>query len=219
MTKKLAIVAALGVMPVGMNAAVLVDTASFGPTTVPYISGVVLDQFPYNPALLTKVTLEISGTLSALITAENNTGVGVSAEAWIVGFATASGPSGLAPQAVFAGPVAGPIALDPSDGNPGSGPDWTNFGGLLSDNAAASVSTMNPGDFGPFLGGGTFPVVLTGLGGWAVVGVSDAHVVVSNFLGSGDVKVTYEYIPEPHEYAMFAGLGLLGMAALRRFKR
>lgn len=36
---------------------------------------------------------------------------------------------------------------------------------------------------------------------------------------SGTITFTYEIIPEPHHYAIGAGLGLLGFAAYRRFAR
>ena len=40
-------------------------------------------------------------------------------------------------------------------------------------------------------------------------------------LGGADYKVTVEaqHVPEPHEYAMMAGLGLMAFGAYRRFRR
>lgn len=211
---------ALLALPLATQAAILVDTANYGPSTVPFgPSSVSLQQFHLNPALLTKVTLEINATLQADITAENNTASAVSATAWIVGNSTAAGPSGLSPAASFGGIVAGPVALAGTDGTAGSGPDFTNFGGTLSATQGGSASTVNPLDFAPFLGAGTFSVNVNGTGGWAVFGVSDATVNVNNFEGVGTVKVTYEYVPEPHQYAMLGALGLVGFSLWRKLKR
>ena len=214
------LLAALVALPMAVHGAVIVNTVSFGPATVPFgPTAVNLPQFSLNPALLTKVTLELNATLKADITAENNTASSVTATAWIIGNANAVGPSGLNPVASFAGIVAGPFPLGPTDGVAGSGPDFSSFGGTLSATQSSSDATVNPVDFGPFLGFGTFPVNVAGNGGWAVFGVSDSRVTVSNFAGLGTVKITYEYVPEPHQFAMLGALGLVGFAFWRRLKR
>jgi hypothetical protein len=203
-------------LPVAVSGAVLIDEQPLGPQVVPFSGAVVnLAKFNLNPALLTKVTLSIDIDLSADLYAKNTSPSAVNVSAWIVGTVSADAPpvglGGLDQVANFAGLVAGPVPLGPGDS--------TTFGGTQTANQVGSVSTVVPAEFLPYLGAGTFSVYFDGTGGWAFFGISNAEIEVSNFQASGTAKVTYEYIPEPHEYAVFAGLGLMGLAAFRRFKR
>lgn len=214
--RKVLAVAAMALLPLSGTAANYITwEAPFGPSTVPFgftpVQTVYLPQFGLNSTLLTKVTLGIEATLGADITAENNTDQTVYASAWIAGNVSAVG-GGLSPAIAFGSIIAGPIKLTPW----GTANDSTDFGGHLSDTQSSSASTTSA--FDPFLGGGTFPVTYKGNGGWAVFGISDATVNVSNFRGSGKVFVTYEYVPEPSQFAVIAGLGLVLFAGARRFR-
>ncbi len=181
--------------------------------------GWLCNQFNPGWGTLLGVTLGIEATLQANISAENNTKKSVIATAWIVGDVGASGPSGLAPVISYGSIVGGPVGLAASDGTPGSGPDRTTFGSPLSATDSNSASTVDPADFGPFVGLGTFNVNYSGDGGWAVFGISDATVTVSDFQGWGKVTVTYDYmVPEPSQFAVIAGLGLVLFAGARRFR-
>ncbi len=214
-TKLLALPVALILPMLGNAQYVMTDTAYFAPTTVPFGPQVLnLQKFPFDPSLLTRVTLQINATLGAYMTAENEVpatpyGPGiVEAEASIYGNVGASGPDvgasgpidNLEPIAKFDYVVAGPVVLAPADSQYGGGPDWTDFGGLLSATEVGTASTTDPDDFEPFLGSDTFPVEYWGWGGWAVWGVSDGEFKVKDFKGFGEVTVTYEYTWDEQQY-------------------
>ncbi len=213
----------MALLPMSGNAAdFLTYEAPFGPSTVPFgtttPATVHLPKFGLNSSWLTKVTLGIEATLGATITAENNTDQTVYASAGIMGNVSAEGPagSGLNPAIAFSSIVAGPFELEGTIAPVGGGVDFKNFG-TLSATQSSSASTTSA--FTPFLGSGDFDVTYKGNGGWAVFGVSDATVNVSNFKGSGKVFVTYEYmVPEPSQFAVIAGLGLVLFAGARRFR-
>ncbi|HRZ36408.1 MAG TPA: choice-of-anchor E domain-containing protein [Candidatus Paceibacterota bacterium] len=211
---------AVAAIPFVGNAASRSFSEPFDPTTVPFGPLTVsLTQFNPGWGTLSGVTLGIEATLQANISAENNTAKPVNATAWIVGDVGALGPSGLAPVISFGSIVAGPVPLAASNGTAGSGPDFTTFGSPLQATGSNSASTVNPLDFTPFVGGSTFDVNYAGDGGWAVFGVSDATVNVSDFKGWGTVTVTYDYmVPEPSQFAVIAGLGLVLFAGARRFR-
>ena len=218
--RKMVSVVGVAVLPWVGNAATMSFDAPFSPTTVPFGPlSLSLSQFNPSWGTLMGVTLGIEATLQANITAENNTAKTVKATAWIIGDVGASGPSGLAPTIAYGSIVGGPIMLGPSESPVGGGADFTDFGSPLSSSGSESESTTNPGDFTPYLGTGTFNVDYTGDGGWMVTGVSDATVYVSDFQGWGKVTVTYEYmVPEPSQFAVIAGLGLVLFAGARRFR-
>lgn len=211
-------------LPVGIQGAIITSQDTFGPMSVPFVDGLTLDLF--NPALgtLTSVTVEINGTLTALVTAENNAVVAsapVRVDAIVFGSINTAGvPGSLAPAAAFLGSVATDF-LDNPNGVAGSGPDFSGFGGAISANVVDSASSAVPAVLALFAGPGTFNVGLVGFGAWGVQGLTDSTVNVSQFAGFGSVKVIYEYthMPEPSHYVMLGGLGLVGFAAVRRFRR
>jgi hypothetical protein len=150
---------------------------------------------------------------------ENNTQAPVTATVALFGQVQTSGaPAGLAPVAAFTDPVAD-WDLAASDGNFGSGDDFHNFGPLTSD-AFGSVSTMNPVDLAQYVGALPFVVFYDANAGWSVSGLTDSLISITTSPGGGTVKVIYEYyrVPEPHDYALLAGLGLIGLAVVRRIR-
>ncbi|HOY60647.1 MAG TPA: choice-of-anchor E domain-containing protein [Verrucomicrobiota bacterium] len=201
-TKLLALPVALILPMLGNAQYVMTDTAYFAPTTVPFGPEVLsLRKFPFDPSILSRVTLEIKATLECYMTAENRTPYTLNARSWVLGDVEAAGPiAGLNPIASFGYVVVGPVVLAPADSQYGGGPDWTDFGGLLSATEAGTESTTDPDDFEPFLGSGTFPVEYSGWGGWAVWGVSNGEFVVKDFKGFGEVTVTYEYTWDEQQY-------------------
>ncbi len=181
---------------------------------------IVLPQ--WDPALypgqsLISVELEIQATIGANVTAENDSLIGGNMGVDLTGLANATSP-GLSALAVVL-QSAGPSAVAASDGNPGAGPDFVDFG-LLSGNDSDS-DTIFAG-LGAYIGNGNFAGNVAGNGGFSVSGVSDSTIQVSGFGTSGLVIVTYEFVPvpEPASFVLAAfaacGLGLVGWRRRRK---
>ncbi len=99
------------------------------------------------------------------------------------------------------------VALLATDGNPGSGPDFHDFGTLMSSDFDDDFTFAT----GPYEGLGTFDVLVDGSAGFAFNGTTDSTLVVSNLQASGEVKVKYNFhvIPEPATLSLLAFGGLM----------
>ncbi|QQE12988.1 PEP-CTERM sorting domain-containing protein [Planctomycetota bacterium] len=208
-----AAIAATGLTAATASAALIDDSAPFAFPLSPATQTVALDQF--DPALgtLISVTIEIEGEVTADITAENDSvldapGYQISLTANFE--AVAPGTS-----AVVALNDAWAQALVATDGVPGSGADFHDFGTLSDDN---SNSNSIVSGLAPYIGTGTIDVDVNGSAGFSFSGTTDSSLDISNLAGEGEVTVIYNYIPIP-EPASMALLGLGGVAILARRKK
>lgn len=196
-----------------LQGATVTDSDTFSFPLSPNSTSVTLDLF--NPALgtLQEVELAISGSVQADITGENDSAIAGNMSVNLTALlgVTASGLSASAGIVQSAGPV----AVSATDGVPGSGSDFNNFG-TISGSGSADDSTFSVASF---IGPGTFNAAVNGNGGFNISGVTDSTLQISNFVGSGTVTVTYFYtpnaIPEPSAFAI-CGLVLGGAGVLRR---
>ncbi|NNF43914.1 MAG: choice-of-anchor E domain-containing protein, partial [Phycisphaerales bacterium] len=94
-------------------------------------------------------------------------------------------------ESTFDGPMDG---VAPSDGVPGSGPDFYDFGFIqLTGTDSATKTRSDPEGLDVFVGGGSVTAHLLGSGGFAATGTTEWTQVVTNFGASGTVTVTYTY--------------------------
>ncbi|MBL0921757.1 MAG: choice-of-anchor E domain-containing protein [Phycisphaerales bacterium] len=167
--------------------------------------------------ILQKVTITLNADVGANVTAENDnidpadffgvnlTGVvtldigGLGANTFVLQNATAPGG------------VAG------SDGVPGSGPDFYDFG-FVSGSDSDMEMTFDDALLANFVGPGSITANLFGSGGFAVSGASNATLVISDFGASGSVTIEYAYklIPSPGSAAL---IGLAGVVVAGRRRR
>ncbi|MBX9791497.1 MAG: PEP-CTERM sorting domain-containing protein [Pirellulales bacterium] len=194
--------------------------ANFAFPLSPGSQGLSLPQ--WDPALypgqvLSKVELKIGGNISATVDAENDSAISGNMGVDLLGLLKASAPSLAASAGILQS--AGPVAVGPSDGNPGSGPDFVNFG-KVSGSGSASNSLV--AGLAPYIGNGNIAATVNGNGGFSVTGVSDSTIHVSAFGADGTVTVTYTYnpVPEPTSMALagLSGIGL-ALAAWRRRRK
>lgn len=224
MSKMISVAAAAAIMACGSAFAGLGDFSQaqsqdfagqlspFGPINLTF------DQFDDNGGLfvLKAITLEFDAEITANVTAENNNQqaapeFGVQLTGFVNVDVPAPAPGLLSGTALLdaqatSGGVAG------TDGVPGSGPDFHNFGTIADGSNASDTLFAN---FGAFVGNGTVDAEVFGQGGFTVTGASSAQIQVSNFGVSGTVTITYHYniIPAPGAAAAF---GLFGLGATRR---
>ncbi len=157
---------------------------------------------------LASVELKVDATVGADVTAENDSVIGGNMGVDLTGLvgATSSGLSATA--AVLQS--AGPVAVSASDGNPGSGPDFVDFGSISGSDSDSDTIIAG---LAPYIGAGNFNANVNGNGGFSVSGVSDSTIQVSNFATSGLVTVTYNFVPVPEPASVVLGtLGACGLA-------
>ena len=195
-------------------------TISYGPTgwsfsLSPGSTTVNLSQFDPSLGTLTGVELELNATEQADVTAENDSVSSGSMSVNLSGNVQGKGPGAIAPiVTLIMGTSAGPVSVSGTDGVPGSGPDFHDFGSL-SDTESDSSSTAS--NLATYTGLGTVGFQITGSGGFSVSGVSDSTIHVTDFGASGDATVIYTYIPVPEPSSIvLAAFGFLGIAAWRR---
>ncbi|MBX9791704.1 MAG: choice-of-anchor E domain-containing protein [Pirellulales bacterium] len=159
---------------------------------------------------LTQVDLKISGSVEALVTAENDSAIGGNMGVDLIGLLKASIPGPLSTSAGIL-QSAGPVAVAASDGNPGSGPDFVDFG-LIS--GAGSNSTSTNSGLAAYIGPGFLAGTASGNGGFSINGVTDSTSKITNFQALGTVDVIYTYtenngvVPEPASLIIWSVLGL-----------
>jgi hypothetical protein len=168
------------------------------------------DPSAYPGFTLVSVGLELTANIVANVTAENDSAIGGNLGVNLTGIAGATAPS-LSANAIIM-TSAGPVAVTASDGNPGSGTDFVDFGAVGSSDTDSS--TIFAG-LGSYIGNGTFNATVNGSGGFSVSGVSDSTIQVSDFTSYGSVTVTYEMVPVPEPASMVLGsLGACGLALI-----
>lgn len=159
---------------------------------------------------LTQVDLKIAGSVEANVTAENDSVIAGNMGVDLIGLIKAAIPGPLSASAAIL-QSAGPVAVSGTDGVPGSGPDFVDFG-LISGAGANSTST-NSG-LAAYIGPGFLAGTASGNGGFAITGVTDSTSKITNFQALGTVEVTYTYtdnagvVPEPASVVIWSGLGL-----------
>jgi hypothetical protein len=169
---------------------------------------------------LTQVDLKVSGNVEANVTAENDSAISGNMGVDLIGLLKASIPGPLSTTASIL-QSAGPVAVSGTDGVPGSGPDFVDFG-LVS--GAGSNSTLTNSGLAAYIGPGFLAGTASGNGGFSITGVTDSTSKITNFQAVGIVNVTYTYtdnagvVPEPASVVIWSGLGLslVGVRWVRR---
>lgn len=167
----------------------------------------------YQPGwILDSVVIRIDATIGANVTAENDaaiptTGFGLS----LTGLSNFD-IGNLSANAGINEVVAGPDR-DPSDGVPGSGTDFFDFG-FVSGNDNDDDFAFSAIDLAAFDIAGNIAGLVNGSAGFSVTGTSDSSLDIVNLAANGTATVIYNYtIPAPGAAALF---GLAGLAAARR---
>lgn len=147
---------------------------------------------------LNYVTLTLNGAIYADITGENDSTISANMIASLTGLLKAS-TNGVSTTSVIS-MSSDPAAVTAKDGQPNGGPDFHNFGTLGNSDTSSTTKTSG---LSAFIGTGTIPVLVNGLGGFSISGTTDSTLRTSNFHGLGDVVVTYGYtVPEPVTVAL-----------------
>lgn len=194
-----------------------VQIRDFSVNPLPGTGFVTFNQFDSQGGtrVLKAVTLELAGTMTAQVVAENNTtsssnNFGIQ----LNGSATLSTIGNLDAQLVFAD-SAGPVDVEASDNDGvanGSGPDFHDFGLQKFNDSDDDLTIFN---LAQFVGNGTFDADYAAQGAFGATGISNATVTTSNFAFEGTATLTYFYdvVPAPGAAALF---GFAGLAGLRR---
>ncbi|MGD9648876.1 MAG: choice-of-anchor E domain-containing protein, partial [Pirellulales bacterium] len=169
---------------------------------------------------LTQVDLKIFGDIEAMVTAENDSSIAGSMGVDLIGLLKATIPGPLSTSAAIL-QSAGPVSVAATDGTPGSGPDFVDFG-LITGSGSNSTSTTT--GLAAYIGPGFLAGTASGNGGFAVTGVTDSTSKITDFQASGTVEVTYTYtdnsgvVPEPSSVIIWSVLGLsvVGAGWVRR---
>lgn len=166
---------------------------------------------------LQKVIITLDASIGANVTAENdNIEPADFFAANLTGLVTLD-IAGLGATAAIIQNATAPGGVGGTDGVPGSGPDFFDFGfvsGADSDMDMSSDVAVLAG----FVGNGVVSATLAGSGGFAISGASNATLVISNFGAEGTVKVEYLYkiIPTPGSAALIGVAGLVAAGRRRR---
>ncbi|MBT8484346.1 MAG: choice-of-anchor E domain-containing protein, partial [Phycisphaerae bacterium] len=137
--------------------------------------------------VLLEVQIEVDGAMQADITAENDTdlpapdlSLGLTG-VFVLDFEQLGVSDGFSEQFPTDG-------VGRSDGIPGSGPDFWDFGTVVLPTLALDSTTT---DLDVFIGPDTVDAVVFATGGFSLSGASDTTLTVSNYLATGSVTVTY----------------------------
>lgn len=179
-----------------------------GNTTVSYLG---FQSIPgWQPGwVLDSVQIEIDATIGAAVTAENDsTNAAPNFGVDLTGFATFSTNALNAAAVIAQNAMSGGVGA--TDGIPGSGPDFHDFGTITGNDSASSLTfTVAAFDVAGSLNG-----TVSGQGGFSFSGTTDATLTIADFAAEGVARVIYNYtIPTPGAAAI---LGLAGLAATRR---
>ena len=164
---------------------------------------------------LDSVTLTVTGFADASATAENNEAV---AGTFGVGYPilfTGTGPGNNTSVGVFTAANSRIADLAASDGMPGGGPDYVDFG-TFSDPKPDSEDIPTAGALNSFIGTGQFSVLVKGSGNINLFGtLTDVTLTTGalNLKGNVQVKYSFTALPEPSSITL-AMLGLVGIGAV-----
>jgi len=156
----------------------------------------VFGQFDTMGGTRTLLSVEIiaDSTIEAMVTIENDSVLPApDAAVSFVGQQTLTIPGGdqiltQFPSSTFASP-----GLDPSDGVSGSGPDFFDFGPLQVMGMSTELLEAGTDDLSTFIGTGTFNASVFAVGAFSATNATDSSVMVSGFMGDGDVTVIYTF--------------------------
>ena len=204
--------AALATIVAGSAAAdTIVQSQDFSFPLSPNSAILSFDQFDSSLGELKSVEILIDGEIGAAVTAENDSilpspdfSLNISGF-MTVDFSTLSGLI-LFDETIASGGVG------PTDGVPGSGPDFFDFGQVGD---SGNDGDFEDTDLASYIGGGTIDANVAAAGGFAVFGSTDATINISDFDASGTITVIYDYNPIPAPGAV-ALLGLAAVAGRRR---
>jgi len=166
---------------------------------------------------LQKVVITLNCSIGANVTAENdNIEPADFFAANLTGLVTLD-MAGLGANASVIENSVAPGGVGGTDGVPGSGPDFFDFGFVSGSDNDMDMSS-DVAVLAAFTGNGFVSATLAGSGGFAVSGASNATLVISNFGAEGTVTVEYFYkiIPTPGSAAL---IGLAGLVTAGRRRR
>ena len=162
--------------------------------------------------VLEQVELRLDAAISADATVENEGPVPLpGVEITLSGHIEASAGALAAFTDLTVSASSGPLPA--SDGIPGQGPDFFDFGQISASGIDQEIETFA---LDAFVGGGLVDVTVSGAGMFTVAGgLADANVEIDNFTASGSVTLTYVFsvIPTP---ASASVLMLPVLALIRR---
>ena len=186
------------------------DSAMFGFDLSPGSQTIQLDQFDDLGGTLTlqSIMIEIDASVSAAVTAENESSLASpDYELSLTGVIGVAG-FGLDASASIVDTFGASLAA--SDGTPGAGPDFIDFGTLTSSDDDDDFLLSG---FAPFIGTGQLDFDVNGSAGFSFSGTTASLLDVSLLESSGTVTIIYTFIPTPGAAALF---GVAGLAAARR---
>ena len=168
-------------------------------------------------------TVKLSGAFSANIVLENNVNFATDDnELLMTGTMRVLGPYDEANSPDIFMAADAPAPLGAKDDVEGSGADYLNVD-LVSEVVANTQKITDVNDLSVYVGEGNVNLVLQAAAGLAYdgpmydEGMYDANMTVNDFLASGKVTITYDYVPVP-EPASLSLVSLCGLALLRRRK-
>lgn len=191
-----------------------VQQQAFGFPLSPGSQQLVFNQFDDNGGLhvLKNVTLIVEATIGANVTAENDSPIDAPLFGVNINGSVTASFGGLFAIVLLNDTQFAPVG--PSDGVPGSGPDFHDFGFLSDSGDDTKRANAN---FAAFIGNGTINADVNGGGGFSVTGSTDSTLVITDFAASGLVTIIYTYnvIPAPGAMALLAAAGLVGVRRRR----
>ena len=183
------------------------DSSNFSFPLSPGNQTIALSQFDTQGGarVLNWVKITLVANIQANITGENDSTIAGNMQLSLTGLVDADAPTISAGAGISENSAM--VSVSATDGVADSGPDFHNFGtfgGSDTDNAVELSS------FSAYIGTGTFNVNIVGSGGFALSGVTDSTLKISNFGTNGTVTVLYDYdvVPEPATLALLALGGL-----------
>lgn len=192
------------------------DTYGFplspGGTTVDFLA---FQSIPgWQPAwILDEVELIFDITIGADITAENDSALAAPGFGLTLNGNATVGINTLAGFAAI-GSVAASGPLGATDGVPGSGPDFNDFGNVSDTFNGGDIAFGPSPQTAPFDVAGLVTANINAAAAFGFTGTTDATLNVANLGATGNITLIYRYtIPAPGAVAL---LGLAGLTAARR---